>query len=507
MAIGPRLDLRQSQGLVITPQLQQAIKLLQMSSVELTTYIDQELESNPLLERDDAVEVEAYADTMGGEPAGDQPTSADPAPLDRTTPGGDEDYDSKDYGETDDPTTDIMGGAADEALGAGAYSAVSMPSGTMASGGEGPNLDRLAAEAGDLRSYLVQQLNLSISNATDRLIGLALIEQLDENGYMTAPLEEIATQLGAPPDRVEKVLGELQKFDPPGIFARDLKECMKLQLIERDRFDPVMEKFIANLELLGTGDLKKLREICAVSVEDVQDMITEVRALDPKPALRFERAADETVVPDIIMTPLVSGGWRIELNPQTLPRVLINQSYVAEVTKVVSSKDEKQFLNERLQAANWLVKALQQRAETVLKVSTEIVKQQEEFFRHGITHLKPLILRDVSTAIEMHESTVSRVTTNKFMETPRGVFELKYFFSQGLPSASGEGTTSSESVRHRIKSMIDLEKPEAILSDDQLVDLLKAEGIDVARRTVAKYRESLNIPSSVQRRRAKSLKF
>ena len=329
-----------------------------------------------------------------------------------------------------------MGSVVDDNLGAGAFSAVSMPSGSMA-GGEGPNIDRIAADAQDLRSYLVQQLNLSMTDASNRMIGLALIEQLDENGYLTTPLQDVTGPLGAPIARIEKVLGTMQRFDPPGIFARDLKECMRLQLIERDRFDPVMEKFITNLEFLGTGDLKKMRDVCGVLAEDLQDMLGEVRALDPKSALRFQSNTNETVIPDIIMTPLAHGGWRNELNPQTLPRMLINQSYVAEVTKVISSKEEKKVLTERLQAANWLVRALQQPAETVLKVASEIVRQQGEFFRHGVSHLRPLILRDVSTVIEMHESTVSRVTTNKFMETPRGVFELKYFFSQGLPSAGG----------------------------------------------------------------------
>jgi len=506
MAIGPRLDLRQSQSLVITPQLQQAIKLLQMSSIELTAYIDQELESNPLLERDEAADVETFSESSSAEPGSDISPSNDPAPLDRSAPESEAAFDGKDYGESDDPTTDAMGASADDGMGAGAFSAVSIPTGSAA-GGEGPNIDRIAADAQDLRSYLVQQLNLSMTDASDRMIGLALIEQLDENGYMTTPLSEVATQLGAPLARVELVLATMQKFDPPGIFARDLKECMKLQLIERDRFDPVMEKFIANLELLGSGDLKKMRDVCGVSVEDLQDMLSEVRALDPKPALRFEHNTNETVIPDIMMTPLAAGGWRIELNPQTLPRVLINQSYVSEVAKVVSSKAEKQFLTDRLQAAHWLVKALQQRAETVLKVASEIVRQQDDFWRHGVSHLKPLILRDVSTAIEMHESTVSRVTTNKFMETPRGVFELKYFFTQGLPSAGGGDSMSSETVRHRIKSLIESEKDDSVLSDDQLVDLLKSEGIDVARRTVAKYRESLGIQSSVQRRRARALKF
>ncbi|MDX2144797.1 MAG: RNA polymerase factor sigma-54 [Rhodospirillaceae bacterium] len=502
MAIGPRLDLRQSQSLVITPQLQQAIKLLQMSAVELSAYVEQELESNPLLERDDSPETETFSDALGGEAAAPSASVGEPKALDRETGDDSPDFDTSEPGDGDDPVTDALGARADDSLGGGAFSTVSMPQ-----GGEGPDFERIAGEAPDLRSYLIQQLNLSVADARERMIGLHLIEQLDENGYLATPLAEAATHLGTDIDAVEKVLGILQRFDPPGIFARDLKECMKLQLIDRDRFDPVMETFIAHLELLGSGDLKKMRDVCGVSSEDLQDMLTEVRALDPKPALRFERSVNETVVPDIFMTPLAEGGWRVELNSQTLPRVLINQSYVAEVNKIVSSKDEKQFMSERLQAANWLVKALQQRAETILKVATEIVRQQDGFFRHGIAHLKPLILRDIATVIDMHESTVSRVTTNKFIETPRGVFELKYFFSQSLPSASGEAATSSESVRHRIKTLIESEPDDDVLSDDTLVDMLKAEGIDVARRTVAKYRESLNIPSSIQRRRAKALKF
>jgi RNA polymerase sigma-54 factor len=502
MAIGPRLDLRQSQGLVITPQLQQAIKLLQMSAAELSAYVEQELESNPLLERDDSGDGESYGDALGSDGAGETVVTGEPRPLDGTVAADADDYAPREAGEIDDPITETLGTAGDDTMGAGAFSAVNVPAGR-----EGPNFDRIAGEAADLRSHLVQQLNLSLADAGERMIGLHLIEQLDENGYLATPLADAAAHLGTDLVRVEAVLRVLQGFDPPGIFARDLKECMKLQLIDRDRFDPAMEKFVAHLDLLGTGDLKKMRDVCGVSAEDLQDMLTEIRALDPKPALRFERNVETAVVPDIFMTPLAGGGWRVELNPQTLPRVLINQSYVAEVNRVVSSKDEKQFLSERLQAANWLVKSLQQRAETILKVSTEIVRQQDGFFRQGVSSLKPLILRDIATAIDMHESTVSRVTTNKFIETPRGVFELKYFFSQALPSASGESATSSEAVRHRIKSLIDGESDDAVLSDDTLVDLLKAEGIDVARRTVAKYRESLNIPSSIQRRRAKALKF
>ncbi|MGZ5148261.1 MAG: RNA polymerase factor sigma-54, partial [Burkholderiales bacterium] len=350
---------------------------------------------------------------------------------------------------------------------------------------------------------LIQQLNLSVSDAADRFIAMYLIDQLDESGYMLISMAEAAEQLGTEPERVENVLKTLQRFDPPGIFARNLKECLRLQLEDRNRHDPAMAAFVDNIELLAARDLRKLRELCGVSSEDLQDMIAEVRALDPKPALRFERVINGTVVPDVIMTAQPDGGWRVELNTETLPRVLVNRSYISEIGRN-ATKADKAFLTERLQSANWLVKALHQRAETILKVATELVKQQDAFFRYGVTHLRPLILRDIAEAIEMHESTVSRVTTNKYMATPRGIFELKYFFTQGLPSAGGGEVHSAEAVRHRIKVLIDSEAATDILSDDRIVDILHADGIEVARRTVAKYRDSLNIPSSVQRRRDKS---
>ncbi|MHB1204337.1 MAG: RNA polymerase factor sigma-54 [Rhodospirillaceae bacterium] len=493
MGLSPRLDLRQSQSLVITPQLQQAIKLLQLSSIELSEYIDQELESNPLLETDDGHESGILAESAGNadDRAGDVSVidsvdGQDEAPMDVEAALADNDSGLADGGEVSFDTN------SSENWGASSYS------------GEMPDLERTLAEAPDLRSHLVQQLNLSISDSADRFIGTYLIDQLDESGYLHLDLAESAEQLGTPLARVEGVLAVMQRFDPPGIFARSLKECLKLQLIDRNRFDPAMEAFVANIELLAARDLRKLKDVCGVSTEDLQDMITEVRALDPKPALRFERSINGAVIPDVIMSPQPDGGWRVELNSDTLPRVLVNRSYVSNISRTVSKAD-KQFLAERLQSANWLVKALHQRAETILKVATELVKQQDAFFRLGVQHLRPLILRDIAEAIEMHESTVSRVTTNKYMATPRGIFELKYFFTQGLPSSGGTEAHSAEAVRHRIKALVDAEAADDILSDDRIVDVLREGGVEVARRTVAKYRDSLNIPSSVQRRRDKSL--
>jgi RNA polymerase sigma-54 factor len=499
MALSPRLDLRQSQSLVITPQLQQAIKLLQLSAVELVEYVDQELESNPLLEMDESGEAGALTESAGN---ADDRSEAGMSVVDAVD------------GQTEAPI-DIESGVEDNEAalsldGERTYDTANSEdwgSGGGGSGGEMPDLERTVADAPDLRSHLIQQLNLAITDSTDRFIGLWLIDQLDDSGYLRADLDEAAAQLGTDVDRVGRVLAVLQRFDPTGICARDLKECLRLQLEERDRFDPAMAAFIANLELLAARDMKKLREVCGVSMEDIQDMVGEVRALDPKPALRFEHSVNNAVIPDVIMTPQPDGGWRVELNTDTLPRVLVNRSYISNITRMGMSKTDKTFLAERLQSANWLVKALHQRAETILKVATELVKQQEAFFRRGITHLRPLILRDVAEAIEMHESTVSRVTTNKYMSTPRGIFELKYFFTQALQSANGAESHSAEAVRHRIKVLIDNEAASDVLSDDRIVDILRGDGVEVARRTVAKYRDSLNIPSSVQRRRDKAMEF
>ena len=496
MALAPRLDLRQSQSLVITPQLQQAIKLLQLSAVELVEYVDQELESNPLLETDDAGDAGALDESAGnsddrsedGMSVVDSVEGQDEAPLDVEAGVEDNEAALSLDGERmfDTSNADNWG------------------SGSM---GEAPDLERTVADAPDLRSHLIQQLNLSIGDPTDRFIGMWLIDQLDESGYLRAELSDAAVQLGAPEGRIANVLSTLQTFDPTGIFARNLKECLGLQLKDRNRFDPAMETFVANIELLAARDIKKLRELCGVSMEDIQEMIAEVRALDPKPALRFEHSVSNTLIPDVVMTPQPDGSWRVELNADALPRVLVNRSYAATINRGNMSKDDKAFLSEKLQSANWLVKALHQRAETILKVSTELVKQQEAFFRLGITHLRPLILRDVAEAIEMHESTVSRVTTNKYMATPRGIFELKYFFTQALPSADGAAAHSAEAVRHRIKTLIDNEGANDVLSDDRIVDILRGDGVEVARRTVAKYRDSLNIPSSVQRRRDKAMEL
>lgn len=502
MTLAPRLDLRQSQSLVMTPQLQQAIKLLQLSNLDLVAFIEQELESNPLLEREDARDL----DTGPAEPMLDTRTQADETLFDpiSESPGEsqgeapahdalDVDYDNV-Y--NNDSLTD---GSAPEQF------AQWSGSGGRSDFDDGESsLEQTLADGLTLRDHLVAQVNMDITNPADRMIGLHLISMLDETGYLAGSLEELADRLGTTLAHVERVLARVQQFDPTGLFARSLSECLALQLAEKNRLDPAMQTLLDNLPMLAKRDLAGLSKVCGVDNEDMYEMIAEIKALDPKPALRFDHSVAQSVIPDVLMRRGPDGGWLIELNSDTLPRVLVDTRYYSMVSGSIKNKDEKNYLAERYQSANWLVKSLHQRATTILKVATELVRQQDAFFRHGISHLRPLVLRDIAEAIGMHESTVSRVTSNKYMSTPRGIYELKYFFTQAIGSADGGDSHSAESVRHRIKALIDGEGKD-VLSDDRLVELLKAEGIEIARRTVAKYREGMNISSSVQRRREKSM--
>jgi RNA polymerase sigma-54 factor len=344
---------------------------------------------------------------------------------------------------------------------------------------------------------------LAVVDPVRRMIGQYLIDLVDEAGYLTGDIAHVAEKLGAPPADVEATLAVLQGFDPPGVCARNLTECLAIQLRERDRLDPAMQALLAHLDLLAKRDIAGLKKACGVGEEDLVDMIAEIRQLNPKPGLAFGTTLVQPIVPDVFVRPGPDGGFVVELNSETLPKVLVNQSYYTQVAKTARSDKEKTYLADCLQTATWLIRALDQRARTILKVSSEIVRQQDAFFAHGVQHLRPLNLKTIADAIAMHESTVSRVTANKYMATSRGIFELKYFFTSAIAAADGSEAHSAEAVRYRIKQLIDAESPRAVLSDDTIVEKLRAAGIDIARRTVAKYREAMRIPSSVQRRREK----
>jgi RNA polymerase sigma-54 factor len=501
MAMTPRLDQRQSQTLVMTPQLQQAIKLLQLSNLELAEYIERELEKNPMLDvdEDDRREPETARDEAAESPPEGEPESLKAVDFESIDPAAstpdatDVDYDGVYSGDSPD--------AADGTLQAPAFADIGGSGGSFDA--LAPGLEETLSEKPSLRDHLTRQLTMEIVDPVDRLIGLHLIDMLDEAGYLAGSLQTVADVLNCDVARIETTLKEMQQFDPPGIFARSLAECLGLQLADRDRLDPCMQTFLLNLDLLAKRDLKGLAKACRTDAEDIADMITEIKALDPKPALAFDHGIAQPITPDVLMRPAPGGTWFIELNSETLPKVLVNNTYYARVSSQARSKQEKQYITEQFHSANWLVKSLHQRATTILKVASELVRQQNGFFAHGIKYLKPLVLRDIADAIEMHESTVSRVTSNKYIATPRGIYELKYFFTPAIAGTGGD-TYSAESVRHRIRALIDAEPVKKILSDDKIVDILNTEGIDIARRTVAKYRESMGIPSSVQRRRDKS---
>lgn len=477
--ISQRLDFRQSQNLVMTPQLQQAIKLLQLNNIELSEVIEEELANNPLLEKAEGDPVDSGAeDAEGVSSHDDGPDEVEAA------------FESANTSDDFDP------GSSMAEIGAGGNSKFE----NIESGFE----NTMASEK-SLREHLSEQLYMAVEDNRDRMIGALLIDRIDEAGYLREDPAVLAAQLGCSPERIEGLLARLKGFDPTGVFARDLAECLALQLEEREQLDAPMRRLLANLDLLGARELKKLAALCEVNETYLQDMIAEIRALNPRPSSSFEHLVVQTAIPDVLMKRLpknLGGGWRVELNTDTLPRVLVNQQYYTEVSGLATQKKDKEYLATQLNNANWLVRAMDQRAQTILKVAAEIVEQQDAFFNYGIEFLRPLKLSDIAEVIDMHESTVSRVTTNKYIGTPRGIFELKYFFSTALVSSSGV-EHSAEAIKARIRTLIDEENPEKVLSDDKIVEVLKAEGIDLARRTVAKYREAMRIPSTVQRRKEK----
>ncbi len=507
MALSSKLELRQGQSLVMTPQLQQAIKLLQLSNLELTEFVEGELERNPLLERNDnAGEPEERRSTDAGEKhteenknTSDENSRQDDEWLDPTT--NQVQRDTETVFDTD--AENVFPDSAEPGP-APSLNSWSSPS-TGGGSGDSYNLEAFVADELTLQDHLTEQLQLAISDPVRRMIGDHLVDLVDEDGYMRGDLTNLAERLGAPTELVEDTLQTLQTFEPAGVFARNLAECLTLQLKDQNRFDPAIETFIAHLDLIAKRDLAGLKRACGVSDEDLADMIAEIKTLEPKPGLKFGKSSVQPVVPDVFVRQRPDSSWLVELNNDTLPKVLVNQAYYATVSKTAKIEKDKTYLHDCFQTANWLVKSLDQRARTILKVAKEIVKQQDAFLTHGVQYLRPLNLKMVADAIEMHESTVSRVTSNKYMATTRGTFELKYFFTSAIPSSGSGEAHSSEAVRHRIKQLVDNEAVTSVLSDDKIVDLLKAEGIDIARRTVAKYRESMRIPSSVERRREKKM--
>ncbi|MEP0940208.1 MAG: RNA polymerase factor sigma-54 [Rhizobiaceae bacterium] len=508
MAFAQKLTMRQGQSLVMTPQLSQSIKLLAMSNIELSAFVEAEMEKNPFLEINNqergetttnasasAVESEVAAPSdLTGQT--ELETSAKSLSENLGTSIENVYPDEQDYRST----------VTDNAKSKEEYDSRIGSGGLQLSGGASVHDQSVAdytAAHETLRDKLIAQLSIAGASIEVTMVATDIIDNLDEAGYFRGELEAVAERLGCDETTCEQALRLVQTFEPVGVGARNLVECLSLQLIDKDRFDPAMKTVLSNLDLLAKRDFDTLKSLCDLDMEDLGDILLEIQALDPKPGTLFESTPVQHIVPDVFVKEANDGSWHIELNNDTLPKVLINNSYVSEIGGKLSNPDEKEFMSDCMQTANWLTKSLDQRAQTILKVAREIVKQQDAFMVHGVRHLRPLTLKMVADEIEMHESSVSRVTSNKYMLTPRGLFELKYFFTTGLGNTGDGANHSSESVRDRIKSMIDAETAKTVLSDDAIVDGLKTDGIEIARRTVAKYRDAMQIPSSVQRRREK----
>jgi RNA polymerase sigma-54 factor len=528
MALTTKLELRQNQQLVMTPQLQQAIRLLQLSNLELSQFVETELERNPLLERaengdgapeerreqkdrndadhfesgdnnarseDSATEAGADSGTDAGTGTGAEGTG-DEAWLDmaKTSPDPEQAFDTEYANVYPDTAGSDLGSWANVRTRGHGF------------GDEDSNLESYVSADLSLKDHLAGQLSLVLQTPSERLVGQYMVDLVDDSGYIAAAdLDQLADRMGASDELVANVLAKLQTLDPPGIFARSLGECLALQLKEQNRYDPVIAALLDNLHVLAKRDLAGLRRVVGVDMEELSEMIREIKGLNPKPGLGFGSVQVQPVVPDVFVRPAQDGSWHVELNSDTLPRVLVNRSYYTRVSTKTASDKDKGYLLECLQTANWLVKSLDQRARTILRVAEEIVRQQDGFFTHGVQHLRPLNLKTVADVIQMHESTVSRVTSNKYLSSPRGIFELKYFFTSAIANSDDGEAHSSEAVRFRIKQLIDAETSRSILSDDKIVERLRSDGIDIARRTVAKYREAMRIPSSVQRRREKEM--
>ncbi len=480
MTLAPRLDLRQTQSLVMTPQLQQAIKLLALSNLEIESFVAETLETNPLLEVGEISREKGENETAdpgehdaGPDFDGERALDVDPAALDPDAASAD----------TGDWSRAADRGSIGEAL---------------------PDLENWSSDEPTLAQHLSDQIGAVAHDTRECLIALRLIGELDEAGYLQADLARLAGELGVPLCEVERALETVQSLDPTGVGARSLSECLALQAKEADRYDPCMARLIDNLDLVAAGDFARLKRMCEVDDEDFADMLAELRSYDPKPGCHFGGGVEMSVVPDVLVAPR-GQGWDIRLNEASLPRLVVNREYYVQLTGDARDKTSRSWLKEQLGEADWLIRALDQRQKTILKTAAEIVKRQDGFFRQGVTAMRPLTLREVADTIEMHESTVSRVTSNKYLSCPRGTFELKYFFSSGVGAADGEGA-SSEAIKARIRALCNSENPKKVLSDQKLADLLNAEGFDLARRTVAKYREAIGIGSSAQRRREKKLR-
>ena len=474
MQITQNLKLKQSQSLVMTPQLQQAIKLLQLNNLELTELVNKELEENPFLENETNEEnVEKFEDETNdlsesfesGESIADEPKN--------------EDYDNR--WDTDLSYQSYSKSSDRDSIDAGSV------------------VEKTLSEQISLKTILKKQAELEFKSETEKKIAELLIDYIEPSGWMITDIEELSNFSGFEKEKIESILLKMQNFEPNGVFARNLKECLIIQLKNEDKLNNHNKKIIENLELLGEGNLKELQKITNLKEEEIKYNVKTIRLLNPG-RTKYSDENNNIFNPDVIVTKN-NQNWDVELNNSTLPKVTVNQEYINEIESLNCSESDKKYITENLNSAKWLIKAIEQRNLTTLKISAEIVNQQKLFFEKGKKYLKPMILKDVAKKINMHESTVSRVTSEKLMLTPRGIFEMKIFFSASICGTNDGDSFSAASVRESLRKLISDEPMNNPFSDEILVNKLQSQGISLARRTVAKYRELLNIPSSSIRRR------
>ena len=488
MAITPRLEIKQTQSLLMTPELRQAINILQLNNIELNQLIEQEIEQNPLLEKEEDILNNQESEKIHTIDDIEENFTANEEIL------PDINYDTS---FTDDFGSDREGYETDNDYDWAAYNK------NKDINSSDPDYDyfeqKLAGEK-SLYTFLDEQISTSFTSPKEKIIAKSLCEHLDAAGYFRGDIKEIAKKFRCPTQIIINVLNRLKDFEPSGIFAENLKECLSIQLKDINRYDPLIAKLLDNLPLLADGRIKELLKICNTSSEELFEMISDIKSLNPKPTAEWNNEYSPYIIPDIFVKRNKYGEYRVELNNMSLPKLLINHNYRSNLS--ISNKLTDRYLKEKISSANFLIKAMHQRATTILRISEEIVKIQHNFFEYGIEHLKPLNLKDLAYNLELHESTISRASTNKYMHTPCGTFELKYFFSAAASSYIGKNNISTHSIKHKIKSLINAEDPKKILSDDKIAEILAQEGIKIARRTVAKYRESLGIPTSAERKRS-----
>ena len=479
MAMEMRQQLRLSQQLVMTPQLQQAIKLLQMTRVELQDVVRQELEENPLLEEHDE-----YADDLDVESRFDEHEA-----LPQDEPSSERFDEVVANGEVLRDWDEFRDGYS-YSVGEHGYD-----------GEERPSPETYLTKSANLRDHLINQLQVSALSDQDRLLALFLIGCLEDDGYLRTPLTQLAEQVETTPEHLEEVLVQIQGFDPPGVAARSLQECLLIQAHEQGMADGIVGQILQHhIQELEQRALRQIARSLRVEPEDVLAAIARIATLDPAPGRRFSSETPQYISPDIFVTK-VADDYVVTLNEEGLPSLRLSPYYTGmrKGDGLDSKADE--YISERTRAAQWLIKSIQQRQRTIYRVAKSIVKFQRDFLERGVLGLKPLVLRDVAEDIGMHESTISRVTTNKYMQTPQGLFELKYFFSSGLSTSDGD-SVSSESVKDRIKTIIEAENQAKPLSDQKIAEMLSDATVNIARRTVTKYRELMRIGSSSERRRS-----